>query len=92
MGTSSKLEQAQALATKIASGELGPATKTAFSGLFLAFDSARATSTKEAVADDSAHESDNEARKRRLAELLRRREHSGLNSGSATPTPPRDNA
>ena len=32
---------------------------------------------------------DKESRKRRLAELLKKREHSGTASGSASPTPPR---
>lgn len=47
--------------------------------------------SKMATADDTVHESDEQARKRRLGELLRRRQHSGLEAGSASPNPPRDN-
>ena len=92
--TSSSLEDARTLRDRILGGELGPGVKTAFSGLSLALEHACATtsSTKEAVADDTVMETDEDGRKRRLAELLKRREHSGLATGSATPTPPRDNA
>lgn len=47
--------------------------------------------SKSATADDTVHESEEDARKRRLGELLRRRQHTGLDTGSATPNPPRDN-
>lgn len=91
---SSSLEEARALCARIANGDLGDSMKTAFSGLSLALEQSCATTsaTKEAVADDTVNETDEEARKRRLAELLKRREPSGLATGSATPTPPRDNA
>jgi hypothetical protein len=87
------LEDSLLLAEKIASGAMGPATMAAFSGVSLAMEEACATSAiKEALADDAVNESDDDSRKRRLAELLKRREHSGLVTGSAHPTPPRDNS
>lgn len=45
---------------------------------------------KIASLDDRVHESEEDARNRRIGELLRRREPSGLSSGSADPTPPKD--
>jgi len=92
--TPSSLEDCRQLASKLAAGDLGPAAKAAFTSYSTAFDTFHtpASATKMAVADDNVHESDDDARKRRLAELLNRREHSGLATGSATPTPPRDNA
>ena len=48
--------------------------------------------SKTALVDDTLHESEEDARKRRLGEMLRRRQHTGLDTGSATPTPPGDNS
>lgn len=45
---------------------------------------------KVATVDDSVYESADAARNRRIAELLKRRQPSGLSTGSASPTPPRD--
>ena len=47
---------------------------------------------KVAAVDDTINESPEDARNRRVAELLRRRQPSGLDAGSASPTPPRDSA
>jgi len=47
---------------------------------------------KAASIDDTINESAEDARNRRLAELLKRRQPSGLTTGSASPTPPRDSA
>ncbi len=45
---------------------------------------------KVATVDDTVNEGPEDARNRRVAELLRRRQPSGLTTGSASPTPPRD--
>jgi len=47
---------------------------------------------KIAAVDDTVNESPEDARNRRLAELLKRRQPSGLTTGSASPTPPRDSS
>ena len=47
---------------------------------------------KVAAVDDCVYESEGDARNRRIAELLKRRQPSGLATGSASPTPPRDSA
>ena len=47
---------------------------------------------KAASIDDTIHESAEDARNRRVAELLRRRQPSGLDAGSASPTPPGDSS
>ena len=39
--------------------------------------------------DVPVHEGERDSRKRRLAELLKKREHSGTATGSASPNPPR---
>ena len=46
---------------------------------------------KGASADDTVYESEEDARKRRLGELLRRRQRSGTDTGSLYPQSPRDN-
>jgi len=76
------------LREKLAGGELGKDVRGAFSGLSLAIEARCAT--KMAVADEEADETDDDARKRRLGELLRRRQPTGLATGSATPHPPRE--
>lgn len=55
-----------------------------------AFEAVSAAPLKTAAVDDSIYESAEDARNRRIAELLRRRQPSGLADGSASPTPPRD--
>lgn len=47
---------------------------------------------KTAAVDDTINESPEDARNRHVAELIRRRQPSGLDAGSASPTPPRDSA
>ena len=47
---------------------------------------------KVAVVDDNLHESEEDAAKRRLGEMLRRRQRSGSDTGSESPNPPRDNS
>ena len=79
------------LASKIASGECGPEAKNVFDCLTLAHASARATNPKTASLDDNVEETEDESRKRRIGELLRRRTPTGLDTGSAPPTPPREN-
>ena len=46
---------------------------------------------KKAEIDVTAFESDEDARRRRLAEMIRRRQHTGTETGS-TPNAPRDNS
>ena len=53
---------------------------------------ARYATSKRAEADDSTHETEDDARRRRIGELLKRRAPSGLATGSAEPTPPRSNS
>jgi hypothetical protein len=57
-----------------------------------AFSKVATAPLKVAAVDDSVYESADDARNRRIAELLKRRQPSGLSTGSASPTPPRDSA
>jgi hypothetical protein len=87
LGTAGAL--ASRLKKKRQAQKLGSAAAAAF--MDMADPISLQNTSKTALADDTLHESEEDARKRRLGELLRRRQHSGLDTGSATPNPPRDN-
>lgn len=72
----------------VVSGQLGDSAKFALAGVYAALPS-HAKVAAEDKDDPSASESDTEARKRRLAELLKKRESTGTATGSASPNPPK---
>lgn len=53
-----------------------------------AFAAIAASAEKAATVDDTLIESAEDARNRRVADLVRRRQPSGLTTGTASPTPP----
>lgn len=67
-----------------------PTDATRTEKLASAFNALSTPLPKVATLDDSVMEPESESRNRRVAELLRRRQPSGLSDGSASPTPPRD--
>jgi hypothetical protein len=86
-GSGSRPESTEKSARALDSGMDYDPAREAFTRI-----SSSGLTTKSAVADDTLHETEDDARKRRLGELLRRRQHTGLDTGSATPNPPRDNS
>jgi hypothetical protein len=79
---------------QVVAGEFGKEASAHLRGICLGIDAqmdARVVFEKTAGYSTGApeEESDEDSRKRRLAELLRKREHSGTATGSASPNPPK---
>jgi len=75
----------------VSNGEFGKEAQVALYGTALGIQSGIPGEDhleKQAVTS-VVQESDEDSRKRRLAELLKKREHSGTAAGSATPNPPK---
>lgn len=73
---------------KMASGSFGPEVQLALEGVCRAMPSHMKIAVASSEDDKAAPEADSAARKRRLAELLKKREATGTATGSASPNPP----
>ena len=58
----------------------------------VAFMALSAELSKTAAVDNSIYETEEDARNRRIAELIKRRQPAGLDTGCASPTPPKDSS
>jgi hypothetical protein len=86
------LSEYSSLFDRVVAGDLGPDARTALHGISEALDESLDSfySSKQATATSEETElSPDDARRRRIAELLRKREHTGVATGSASPNPPR---
>lgn len=73
---------------KMASGSFGPEVQLALEGVCRAMPSHTKIAVASSEGDKAAPEADSASRKRRLAELLKKREATGTATGSASPNPP----
>ena len=75
----------------VSSGEFGKEAQVALYGTALGIQSRipGQPHLEKVAVSSCTQESEEDSRKRRLAELLKKREHSGTAAGSATPNPPK---